>query len=182
MTPAERVTPEIETLARLFYRDLAELGDFTDVAPVDMPGVYQRLLAHEHHMTVTVESHYGGPVDVEVLDTLVTETHYARKIRLVVSETGKVVQFGIMRVNFDYLAPAVRRQIEAEGTPLGRVLIDHNVLRRVELYAVWRVQAGADLAGILDMDAGGTTYGRTALIHCNKAPAVELLEILSPVE
>ena len=182
MKPAQPVTPELDALAQLFYANLAELGDFTAVEPAEMPDIYRELLAHEHHMTVTVERHHGGPVDVEVLQTLITDTHYARKIRLVLSESRRVVQFGIMRVNLDYLAPVVRRRIEAQDTPLGRILIDHNVLRRVELHTLWRLQPGRDLSEVLELSPAQETYGRTALIYCNKAPAVELLEVLSPVE
>jgi hypothetical protein len=75
----------------------------------------------------------------------------------------------------------VRLRIEAEDTPLGRVLIENNVLRRVRLASLWRVRAGAELARLFDLAAGAVTYGRTALIECNNEPAVELLEIVAPV-
>jgi hypothetical protein len=39
------------------------------------------LLAHDSHMTVTVERFHNGHVDVRVLETNITPTHYARKIQ-----------------------------------------------------------------------------------------------------
>jgi hypothetical protein len=34
---------------------------------------------------------------------------------------------------------------------------------------------------LLGVPEGTTTFGRTAMIHCNGEPAVELLEIVAPV-
>ena len=39
--------------------------------------------------------------------------------------------FGVPRLKLSLLREDVRREIEAERTPLGRVLIEHNVLREV---------------------------------------------------
>jgi hypothetical protein len=66
---------------------------------------------------------------------------------------------------------------------LGRILIEHDVLRRIRLDRLWRVTPGPDLAGWLcpDADPPPPTYGRTALIECNGEPAIELVEIVSPL-
>jgi hypothetical protein len=61
------------------------------------------------------------------------------------------------------------------------VLINHNVLRHIDLGAVLRITAGPELARILRMEAGGITYGRMATIFCNQQPAVDLLEISVPL-
>ena len=145
-----------------------------------MPAVYRRLLAHEEHMTVTVESFHGCQVDVEVLETRPTSSHYSRKILLRRQIDGAVVQFGIVRLHLHFLEPEVRQAIEAQGTPLGRILIQHNVLRQVQLISLWKFSAGEDLQRLFHVPAGTTVYGRTALIYCNGEPAVELLEVVTP--
>jgi hypothetical protein len=63
---------------------------------------------------------------------------------------------------------------------LGRVLIEHDVLREVQLCGLWEVQPGSSLAELMQLDTDKQVYGRTALIYCDKAPAIELLEIVSP--
>jgi chorismate-pyruvate lyase len=131
-------------------------------------------------MTVAVERHHACQVDVRVLDKRVTENHYARKIILLRRSDGAVVQFGIMRVGLQYLDDAVRREIESESAPLGRVLIAHRVLRRVELVQLYRVTPGDDLRGTLAMPVVTHTFGRTARIHVAGQPVVELLEIVTP--
>ena len=175
------MTPDLDTLAGLFYRSRERLGGFTEVAPDEMPQPARRLLAHNDHMTVTVEEFHRSPVNVRVLDKLVTPQHYARKILLERQSDGLVVQFGIMRVNFDYLSPEVAREIRSEATPLGRILIEHNVLRRVQLFSLWRVEMGAELQTLFGARPG-IAYGRTAMIDCNEEPAVELVEIVTPLD
>jgi chorismate-pyruvate lyase len=132
-------------------------------------------------MTVTVERWHHSPVDVQVLAKHLTDEAYARKILLTRTSDKKVVQFGVMRIKYQYLTDAVRREIESEAVPLGRILINHNVLRQVELFALWKVKPGKELAMLLNTAPDQITYGRTALIHVDGEPAVELLEIVAPV-
>ena len=180
MNHVHKKTPELQALASLFYSSLESLGNFEEADSSDIPPVYQDLLDHDKHMTVTVEVHHGCPVDLQVLDIHVTETHYARKILLARHTDGAVVQFGIVRLNVDYLGPEVRRKIEDHQGPLGRILIDHNVLRNVRLLSLWKITPATELARLLALDRPQTCYGRTALIYCNGIPAVELLEIVAP--
>ena len=207
---ARRATPDLETLVDLFYDNLRDLGEFTEVDEAEMPEVDRGLLAHDEHMTVAVEAFHGCPVDVRVLEVHTTPIHYSRKILLTRQSDGAVVQYGIVRLNLDYLGADVRREIESQQTPLGRILIEHNVLRTVRLLTLWKIEPGEELRKLFGLDkplshveAGGrspdaaatgveaqssegdrppasTCYGRTALIYCNGIPAVELLEIVTP--
>lgn len=145
------------------------------------PEPYKSLLVHEHHMTVTMEKMHGGPVDVQVLATKYVDDIYGRKITLACQKTGKVVQFGIVRFNFAYVTDGVRDEIVAGDIPLGRVLINHNVLRHIDLGAILRLEAGPALAKHFGCDAGDATYGRLATIFCNGRPAVDLLEVSRPL-
>jgi chorismate-pyruvate lyase len=181
MSETPIVTPDLETLVGLFYPRLELLGQFEEVDSRDLERDYRMLLAHDSHMTVTVERFHNGPVDVRVLDTRQEGTHYARKILLTRASDGAVVQFGIMRLDFARVSPEVRREIESRQTPLGRILIKHNVLRQVHLRRLYQVKCGDDLRKLFGTPPGALTYGRTAVIHCDGEPAVELLEIVAPV-
>jgi hypothetical protein len=173
--------PDLDTLVGLFYDRPEELGQFEEVAADAMPETYRTLLAHEEHMTVTVEAFHRSQVDVQVLARLSTPIHYARKILLRRQSDRQVVQFGIMRVKLAFLEAVVREKIVGEQIPLGRVLIDHNVLRQVRLSALWRVAPGVDLCRMFGQTSPRSTYGRTAMIDCNGEPAIELLEIVTAV-
>lgn len=155
----------------------SQLGEFESVSSVPPP--YNHLLDHHEHMTVTVESHYGQKVDVHVHRCHTKENWYAREITLVTVDSRRIVQYGIVRLDKTKLEPDVWRRIEDQSVPLGRVLIEHNVLREVQLCGLWRVQAGPSLAGLMHLRVGEILYGRTALIYCDGTPAIELLEIVN---
>lgn len=174
----QKPPPDLRVLVDLFYPAWSELGEFTEVEPREAPEPYRRLLAHHEHMTVTVEAEWGAAVDVAVLAVHSTATHYARKIILTRRGDGRVVLFGLVRLNVSFLGVDVRREIESQQTPLGRILIQHNVLRTVRLLSLWRVTPGPDLRRAFGDESLGVCYGRTALIYCNDVPAVELLEIV----
>lgn len=174
-----RPEPNLEALFALFPP--AEYMPEYEYVPADeVPEPYRHLLVHEHHMTVTVEAHHNSLVDVRVLAENLTENAYARKILLVTQSTGQVVQFGLMRVQFRFLSDKVRREILSRQIPLGRVLINNDVLRRIEPTAFIRVIPGAGLMQWFGLDHPTPTYGRLAMIHCNDQPAVELIEIVRP--
>jgi chorismate-pyruvate lyase len=177
----ERPThPDLDSLVTSFYARPEELGEFTVVEPDQIPLPYRDLLCHDHHMTVTIEAFHRVPVEVEVLSVTDRQTRYARRILLRRQSDQAVVQFGIVRLDLQMLDKPVRDEILAERTPLGRVLIEHEVLREVELHQLYQVRCGPDLAERFQVPLGTTTFGRTALIYCNGEPSVELLEIVAP--
>ena len=173
--------PALDHLAGLFYSNLAELGSFEEVLAEAVPEPYRQLLAHHEHMTVAVERQHDCTVDVEVLATRDDGDYYSRKIILHRQSDRGVVLFGIPRINMRLLADDVRREIVDQVAPLGRVLIDHNILREVQLASLYRIRPGPDLQQLMDVPASATTYGRTAFIYLDGYIAVELLEIVPPV-
>jgi chorismate-pyruvate lyase len=170
----------LQTLVGLFYDHAQLLGSFEEVNEAELTPTARKLLAHNSHMTVTVEDFHASPVDVEVLERSRDGEHYARKILLRKQVDERVVQFGIVRLNRQYLGEQVLAEIESETIPLGRVLINHNVLRVVQLVALWKIVPGPDLRTHMDLADDTPIFGRTALIYCNGEPGIELLEIVTP--
>jgi hypothetical protein len=173
------VGPDLRALFALFP-PADDMPEYEPVAADEVPSPYHQLLVHEHHMTVTVEEHHGSLVDVRILARRQDNDSYARKILLALQSTGRVVQFGIMRVHLRHCSAAVRAEIVAGRTPLGRILIEHDVLRRIEPTGFLRVLPGRALREWFGLKEPKRTYGRLAFIHCDGVPAVELLEIVAP--
>lgn len=192
---------DLSSLISEFYASVETLGRFEQVPQVPAP--FDQLLDHNHHMTVTVEAYHGDEVDVVVhrsrssldngdsvwqnsphlpegkrLAIAEATVSYSREITLRTHHGGNTVQYGIVRLNPARLQRQVWMEIASGRTPLGRVLIQHNVLRSVELCRLWKVTAGVGLAQSLGGETGQTFYGRTALIRCDNQPAIELLEIV----
>jgi chorismate-pyruvate lyase len=181
-TDAELYTGSVARLASLFYDDLAELGRFEPVSPSQLPDEYRALLAHNDHMTVTLEAANDSLVDVRVLAEWQDEASYARNSLLTRQRDGAVLQFGIMRIWLADLPAAACDEITVKRMPLGRVLVNHNVLRQVELITLWRILPGATLRRYLQLSAGQTVYGRSAQILVDDRPTVQMLEIVAPTK
>ena len=156
------------------------LASFESVPADQVPKPYHGLLVHHHHMTVTIEAYHGDKVDVKVLEQIRADTNYARKILLVTQKTKRVVQFGIVRVHLQFCTPPVRKEILGGQTPLGRILIENNVLRRIEATEFLCVVPGSAMMEWFGLTEPRSTYGRKAVIHCDGNPAIELLEIVAP--
>lgn len=167
-------------LAAPFFSPLTELGELTPAGHDDLPADYQTLLAHSGHMTITLEAWHETLVDVSVVGETSGADSYARHSLLARQTDGRVVQSGVMRIDLTGLPAEARDAISAGGAPLGRILIRSNLLREVELLALWRIEPGPTLSKELQAGPGEVVYGRSARILVEGRPAVELLEIVRP--
>jgi chorismate-pyruvate lyase len=168
-----------EPLRSLFYEDPETLARLDCVASTDLPHPFRQLLDHHAHMTVTVEKFHGGPVSVEVLQQRFEGERYLREIVLrTTTETTKVVLYGIVDLNLAVLDPQVRSEILEGKTPLGRILIERQVMRKVTLERLYRVTPGPHLLRLMEGCHGSPLFGRSARIDLNGHPALKLLEIV----
>lgn len=171
----------IGSVARLtapFGLQPADLGDFHPLTPDALPADYRTLLAHTGHMTVTLEAFHDSLVDVDVVRETSDEAFYAREIVLTRRTDGVPVQYGVMRIWHAELPDAVRDEIQARETPLGRVLIRHGLLRDVELLTLWRLDPSESVRQRLRAEPRETVYGRSAQILVDERPTVQLLEVV----
>lgn len=170
---------EVTQLVDLFTDEWSSLGSFTPVGECDLPPSYAALLAHHDHMTVTLEEYHKALVRVEVVEERANESWYARQSLLARISDDAIVQYGIMRIDVSGLPTNVRLAIETHAAPLGRILIENDLLRHVELLALWRIEVGPRLAEPLALSVGDVVYGRSAVIHLSGKRAVDLLEIVT---
>lgn len=185
ITPAPLPEPAARARALVsLFCPLAEFGLITAAGAV--PESYRRLLDHHQHMTATMENHYGGPVELEVVSSRAVDDAaapggwYAREILLrrpAPAGGTMVVQHGMVKIDLDAVDAATAAAIRAERIPLGRILIDAGVMREVQHVALVAIEPGPRLARHL---GAARTYGRVAHILLNGRAAVELLEIAAP--
>ncbi len=140
-----------------------------------VPPPFDTLLVHEDHMTTTLQTSYGRPVELRVLQERRKDSEYRRMILLTLQGSDRVVEFGIVRLDLQFIPEPVRAEILERKTPLGDVLIRHHVLRRVEPRWFLHFQKPNPVLCYLQRPEA---YGRVAVIHCNGLPAVELLEVV----
>lgn len=192
----KHITPtrDADEMRRLYalFGDAAEtVPEAEAVQTPEVPEPFRTLLSHERHMTVTLEAFLGSPVNVQALETRRDGDDYARKILLTDSRTGSVVQFGIMRFNLALVDARTRDRIVEAKIPLGRILIEHGVMRSISTHALLIIHPDAAMRHAFNMNgstngaasvaaADEPVYGRLATIFCDGEPAVELLEVLPP--
>jgi chorismate-pyruvate lyase len=177
--PATVHGPRLSELLSLFPT-AEDFSAFEALSPEEVPSPYRELLVHEHHMTVTVEAHHGDKVNVQIENRRHDGPYYARRIFLALQKSGRVVQYGLVRIDLRHCSPAVRTEIIAGETPLGRILINHDVLRRIEPTGFLRVVPGPALVDRFGLSEPTPSCGRLAYIHCDGKPAIELLEVVAP--
>ena len=159
---------------------LFELPEYQEVGAREVPEPYGTLLVHQQHMTVALERYHGGRIDLRVLASRHLGNLYSRLILLGLEQTDQIVQFGIMRIDLDCCDEAVRSEILEAKTPLGRILIEHNVLREIKPYRYLRIVPNDQMCGWFGLRSAEPTYGRLGNILYNAVPAVEVLEVVRP--
>lgn len=166
-----------EELLRLFHDSPAECGLISPVEPEAVPSPFRDLLDHASHMTTAMQRYHGGPVALEVIAVCEPTggRRYAREI-LLTGPSGKVVQFGIVRIDLDSVTDEVARRILARETPLGRILIESAMHRDIDAVQLLAVEPREILTELIGPAA---TFGRVAEIRLDGQPAIELLEIVA---
>jgi chorismate-pyruvate lyase len=132
-------------------------------------------------MTVAMERHHGGPVELRIVaerPRTADRDRYAREILLL--RDGRVVQHGIVRIDLAAVPPETAAAIRAGRMPLGRILVDAGLLCDVQQVRLLRVTAGPHLAALFGGPPDAVAFGRVAEIRVGGVPAVELLEIVAP--
>jgi hypothetical protein len=155
------------------------------VQPEEIPHPADQLLVHHEHMTVALQKFHGSPVQVHVRQEQLSPDggFYTRLISLTPREQpGRVVELGIVRLDFRYMDKAVRDEILRKQMPLGAILIKHNVHRRIKPRFFLRFPPGGPVLRLFGAAEREAVYGRLGTIYCDEEPAIELLEIVTGLE
>lgn len=183
-TESSDAVTRARTLARPFWPP-REIAGISAAEPAGVPEPARGLLDHRSHMTVAMERFHAAEMRLRVVATVDAGVDaaawYAREI-LLETPGGKVVQYGIVRIDLSAVNDATAALIRAGRRPLGRILIEAGVLRDVHRVALLSIRPGPHLGGLLQVPAaaGDPVYGRVADILLDGRPAVELLEIVAP--
>ena len=154
------------------------VADCTVVQPEDMPFPEDDLLVHHEHMTAVLQKHHGAAVQVHVLQEKLEGDLYSRKISLTPAGSNTVVEWGVVRLNFRYMPEKVKQEILRKETPLGAILINHNVHRRVKPRYFLRMPKGSAVVGLFGVVNPEPLYARLGMIYCDEEPCIEMLEIV----
>jgi chorismate-pyruvate lyase len=164
-------------LCRPFARGAFE-PDCVAVQPENIPFPEDDLLVHHDHMTIVLQRHHGSAVQVHVLEEHLDGDLYTRKIALTPAGSNKIVEWGIVRLNFKYMPSAVREEILGKQMPLGAILVKHDVHRRIKPRYFLQLPEASSIVGLFDAKNSDPLYGRIGTIYCDDEPCIEVLEIV----
>lgn len=139
-----------------------------------VPEPARGLLAHTRHMTDAQERHHGCRVELRVLGVLADGPSYAREI-LLVRPDGRVVQYGIVRIDLAAVDAVTAARIRAAEAPLGRILAEAGILCAVDDVECVEFVPDRRLVPHVGADR---LFGRVAAIRVAGRPAIELLEVV----
>lgn len=153
--------------------------DVHEVGPDEIPRPFHDLLVHHDHMTTKLTEHYGRPVELRILREQIEDDLYHRQIVLTPTGSNTIIECGLVRIDLSLTTEPAREAILRCDTPLGEILIEHDVLRRIEPRWYLRIGAQAPLLASFDCSVAFDTFGRVGTIYCNDQPAIELLEVVT---
>lgn len=177
-TKTDQARVDLRAMLEPFRPDLAAADCGVPVAPAQLPSPFDALLAHEEHMTVTLERFYGGPVALEVLLERSAGDAYARQIVLREPRQQRVVELGMVRLRLDVLPQPVRDEVLRKQTPLGTILERSELGREVRPLWFYALAEGL-LLEYFGPEAGGPLFGRVGAIFCDGQRAIDVLEIVA---
>ena len=164
-----------------FPEDGLLLSDLRIIAASEVPETHKELLVHEKHMTATLETYYGCKLALKIKKTRHDDDDYSRQLVLHAGKNGPGLMASIIRIQLQFFGKEVTSKIIEGKIPLGRILIENVVQRRVESIAYVRVKMDSKLQAMFEVDGQyNETFGRLARIICANEPAVEMLEIIGP--
>jgi chorismate-pyruvate lyase len=148
----------------------------------EVPPPYQSLLVHSWDMTPTLARFYGQPLRLRVFGRERMHNLYKREVILWLSEDGRPVEYGVIRIHLDRLPPAAQRLVLQEERPLGDILQAESIPHLSWPQAFFRLKADAHTGSALALSRPSHLYGRrNVLLDGSRQLLADVIEVLAPV-
>jgi flavin-dependent dehydrogenase/chorismate-pyruvate lyase len=170
---------EIEyPLNEIYARHSRPLAQLTPVAIENVPKIYKSLLVHERDMTPTLAEFHKSAIHVEALFSFCKDNIYYREVLLKTSD-NKVILYGGIRIDLNYLPKEAAAKVLAEKEPFGNLLAEYELPHTSQPSGYFTIIAGDFIAKHLSVDLGSKLYGRRNTLYTeDKQPIAEIVEIL----
>jgi len=146
----------------------------------DVPEPYQTLLVHQNDMTPTLEQFHGSIIHLEVIRSQQRGDFYFREV-ILLTEEGKPVEFGAIKINLSLFPSAACAQILGERIPLGTLLAEYKVTHTSRPKAFLRIESDDFINTAFKLTGQHWLYGRrNTLWNPQQLPLAEIVEILPP--
>lgn len=168
-------------LSRLLDGDRPELVEMLEQSGPTLPEPYRQLLAHERDMTSTLERFYGEAAGLQQLQRRREGSDLWREVLLVGRESGRIMEYGAIRIDLEGFDRAARAAILEGQRPLGSILAHFEVPYRSRPGRFFSLRSTPRLEALLDLDHARELYGRQNVLLGGRGALAEVVEILPPV-
>ncbi len=163
-----------------FYKssDL-DLPAIHELSGDDLPEPYKHLLVHDSDMTPRLTEFFNGEISLNVLDSLITEDAYQRKVVLVNTEPNEPVEFGAICIHLSRFEEHVKRVIADGKIPLGTILANWNINHSSKPNMYFSIESDRWISEYLYTEIGQLLYGRCNTITNKEGESLaDIVEIL----
>lgn len=157
-------------------------GTFSALEAAKVPQPYQQLLVHQADMTSTLARFFGEEICLRVLDSRREGDVYARRVLLVLGESGRIVEYGGIEIRLSLLPEEASRLILQEIEPLGGILNRLGVVYHSQPRRYLRIVGNTSLDKIFHQGGEAALFGRCNQLSNGRgevfAKIVEILPLL----
>lgn len=180
--PIPAVLPFIHPLDEFYTNAGLNLPRIEVVAGALVPEPYNQLLVHDGDMTPALEGFHSCVLELDVLRREQRNGFYFREVVLV-SDKGKRVEFGAIKIFLHLFPHGAREDILAERVPLGTILARYKIPHSSRPKAFLRLQSDEFINRALGLEGRQTLYGRRNTLSTRDDHILaEIVEILPPAK
>lgn len=177
--PADPLAP----LLRFYAAAQLSFPHAQSLDPEDVPQPAHRLLVHEVDMTSTLETYFGRPIHLNVLNKTEEAGRVRREVILCLEGNDQPVEFGAIEIRFNGLPAEAQAKVLRGLQPLGGILSEFGVDYSSRPGSFFQVESDALMARCFRMRAPARLYGRcNTLSYPSGDTLAEVVEILPPLE
>ena len=153
------------------------------LAGAEVPAPYRQLLVHSRDMTPTLETFYGQPLELRLLQREAEGGAYLREVVLLTRAGARPVEYGVIRIFLERFPARARRFILEERKPLGAILREEAVAHLGWPQAFFRAAADSRLSAVLELRRPEWLYGRrNLLLDAHRQVLAEVIEVVAPAD
>ncbi|MCG8457759.1 MAG: hypothetical protein MI919_15905 [Holophagales bacterium] len=167
-------------LTELLGVQVPEVERIFDGDADDMPDPYRRLLVHPRDMTSTLERFHGEPPCLDPIRRQRRSSSLWREVLLRGERTGRVMEYGAIRIELGAFDADARWQVLEGRKPLGAILAEYRLTyesRPRRYFALW---SNPRLEEHLGLPGRTLLYGRQNVLEGETGTIADVVEILPP--
>jgi len=179
----DRESPEsLSLLLPLHYfyaKEELPLPQVTWIEGAEMPEPDKSLLVHERDMTSTLTRFHECPIELEVIDSEVSDDYVMRMVVLRRSDDGRPVEYGAIGIDVGKFEGSIREQIVNGSAPLGALLERYIIDYRSSPNGYFSMMADRRIGMLLAQVEGIPLYGRSnQLTDADGIVFADIVEVL----